>query len=187
MGRGRKLLVAAGVAVLLTLAWTSAFAQDTSEKEKPEPSATETAPPAANPAKTADIRKLLELTGAKKNAVEFAQQLGAYLKDMLQKRLPAGVNSQQIGETVVAKLTAHLGSDEMIVRLIPIYDKAFSGEEIKSIIQFYESPAGKRLLEATPQVMEDANIVSEAWIKELIPEIMEQMQEQFPELKEGSK
>jgi hypothetical protein len=177
-----------GCLFLLTLAWASAFAQETPSKKKSEPSAAkESRASTLNPAKEADIRRLLELTGAQKNALEFGQQLGEYLKSMLQKSLPEGEHSPQIGDTLVSKLMARLSSDEMIVRLIPIYDKAFSEEELKGIIRFYESAAGQRLLEATPQVMEEANNVSGKWVRELIPQIMEQMGEQFPELKQNEK
>jgi len=181
-------LTVGGWLFLLTLALSSGFAQETPSEEKSKPSAAKEARASTlNPAKEADIRRLLELTGAKKNAMEFGQQLGEYLKAMLQKSLPEGEHSPQIGDTLISNLMARLSSDEMIVRLIPIYDKAFSGEELKGIIRFYESAAGQRLLEATPQVMEEANNVSEKWVQELIPQIMEQMAEQFPELKQSEK
>lgn len=195
MGKTRKRMcqrsgrfTAGGCLFLLALAWASAFAQETPAKEKSEPGAAKEARASAiNPAKEGDIRRLLELTGAKKNALEFGQQLGEYLKSMLQKSLPTGEHNQQIGDTLVSKLMARLSSDDMIVRLIPVYDKAFSEEELKGIVRFYESAIGQRLLEATPQVMEEANNVSEKWVQELIPQIMEQMTEQFPELKQSEK
>ena len=188
MGRRRGRFTVGGCLFLLTLAWASGFAQETPGKGKSEPDAAKEARASTlNPAKEGDIRRLLELTGAKKNALEFGQQLGEYLKSMMQKSLPAGEHSAQIGDTLVGKLMARLNSDEMIARLIPVYDKAFSGEELKAIVRFYESAAGQRLLEATPQVMEEANGVSEKWVQELIPQIMEQMTEQFPELKQSEK
>jgi hypothetical protein len=189
MSRRCRRFTVCGWFLVLILAAASGFAQETPAQEKSEPGSAKDAPkvasaPAISPAKDALIRRLLELTGAKKNALEFGQQLGDYLNTMLQRGLPAGEHKQQIGETLVSKLMARLSSDEMIVRLVPIYDKAFTEQDLKSIVGFYETAAGKRLLEATPMVMEEANDVSEKWIRELIPQIMQQMTEQFPELKE---
>jgi hypothetical protein len=184
--------VSAGGLLLLAFAFTSAFAQEnpsgnTHEKSQ-SPAAKPLAASAANPAKEADIRRLLELTGAKKNAQDFGQQIGEYLNSMLQKSLPqGGEHNKQIGDTLVNTLTARLGSDEMIARLVPVYDKTFSADEVKGIVRFYESAVGQRLLAATPDLMEEANNVSEAWVQELIPQIMRQMSDQFPELQQPDK
>ncbi len=185
---GGQLAILGGLAILLIFAGDAAYGQETAGKEKSEAGAAqETAPSTTNPAKETEIRRLLELTGAKKNAAEFGQQLGEYLKNMIEKSLPNGEHKQQIGDSLVNTLTAHLNSDELIVRLIPIYDREFTADELQGIIQFYESAAGRRLLEATPKVMEEANNVSQQWIRELIPQIMGQMVNQFPELQQGGK
>lgn len=182
------LVIVCGLAVLLTLPLGSANAQESSGKQKPEPGAVkEAGPPPINPAKEASIRKLLELTGAKQHAIDFGNEVGEHLKDMLEKEYPRGGRIQQIGDTLVSKLAARLNSDDFIARLIPIYDKAFSEEDLKGINQFYESPVGRKLLEAMPTVMEEVGNVSEQWVNELIPQIMGQVEDQFPELKQDRK
>jgi hypothetical protein len=170
------------VAALLFMVCGSAYAQKVGAKETAEPT-TETKT-TVSPEKETKIRKLLDLTGAKQNAVDFGQQLGDYLKSMLQKSLPAGEHNEEIGTTLVTKLTERLNSDELIVRLIPVYDKAFTQDDLTGIISFYETSYGRKLLDATPTVMEEANNISEQWIKEMIPQILGQMVEKYPELKQ---
>ena len=46
--------------------------------------------------------------------------------------------------------------DEIIKQLIPIYDKYYTQEELKAMIDFYRSAPGKKLVEATPQIMKEA-------------------------------
>ncbi len=150
-----------------------------------QPAAT-SRPAAVAPSKEAEIRKLLDATGAKKNAVEFGQQLSQYLRGMMEKSLPpGGPHNQQIEDTLINKLMDHMNSDEFIVRLIPIYDQAFTEDDLKGINRFYETAAGKKLLAQTPAVMEAANDASQEWIQQLIPDIIGQMAEQFPELKDS--
>ena len=47
--------------------------------------------------------------------------------------------------------------------LIPIYDKHFSHNDIKELIQFYESPIGKKYLEATPSITQESYRAGEEW------------------------
>lgn len=178
----RGWLAVAAVAILLTMVCGSAYAQESGAKQKAD-SVPQTKA-AVSGEKETSIRKLLDLTGAKQNAVDFGQQLGDYLKTMLQKSLPAGEHNEEIGNTLVGKLTERLSSDEFLARLVPIYDKAFSQDDLTGIITFYESSAGRKLLAATPKITEEANNISEQWIKEMIPQIMGQMMEQYPELQQ---
>ena len=46
--------------------------------------------------------------------------------------------------------------EEIIERLIPLYDKYYSYAELQGIIAFYESPAGQKALEATPEIMKES-------------------------------
>ena len=58
--------------------------------------------------------------------------------------------------------------DEVIDRMIPVYDKYFTDDELIAMIQFYESPAGSRLLETMPMIMKEALRVSTEYLKEKI-------------------
>ena len=180
--------IGCAVAFMLTLALGSANAQQSSGKERPEPGATGKAGTLPiNPAKEASIRKLLEVTGAKQHAIDFGNEVGERLKDMLEKGFPRGGRVQEIGDTLVRKIAARLDSDDFIARLVPIYDQAFSEDDLKAINQFYESPAGRKWLDATPTVVEESSAVSEQWVNQLIPQIMAEIEDQFPELKQVPK
>jgi len=41
----------------------------------------------------------------------------------------------------------------VIEAIIPVYNNYYTEEEIKKLIQFYESPVGKKLLEVTPKII----------------------------------
>jgi hypothetical protein len=49
---------------------------------------------------------------------------------------------------------------EIIERLVPLYDKYYGEEDLREIIRFYESPAGRKILEVTPQIMKESVEVS---------------------------
>ena len=56
--------------------------------------------------------------------------------------------------------------EEIIERLVPLYDKYYTEKELWSIVEFYESPAGKKALEVTPEIMKESIGVSLEYFKE---------------------
>jgi hypothetical protein len=56
--------------------------------------------------------------------------------------------------------------DEIIERLIPLYDKYYTEKELWDIVEFYDSPAGKKALEVTPKIMKESIGVSLEYFKE---------------------
>ena len=56
--------------------------------------------------------------------------------------------------------------DEIVERLVPLYDKYYTEKELWDIVQFYESPAGQKALEVTPKIMKETIGVSLEYFKE---------------------
>ncbi len=73
-----------------------------------------------------------------------------------------------------------LSWNEMRPLYIDVYKQTFSSEDVKAMAKFYESPAGKNLLDKTPALMQ--NLMG-AIQKKIIP-MMEELQ---TELKESTK
>jgi hypothetical protein len=71
------------------------------------------------------------------------------------------------------KIRARVRIDEIIERLLPIYDRNFSSEDLKSFIAFYGSDEGRKLIGTIPELM-----------KESVQESVKYMEEKFPEVKQ---
>ena len=54
-------------------------------------------------------------------------------------------------------------------RVVPLYDKHYSHAEIQSLIQFYETPLGKKVTDLRPRIAQEGMLVAEEWIKFLEP------------------
>ena len=72
------------------------------------------------------------------------------------------------------KIRDRVKIDEIIERLVPIYDRNFTSEDLKAFIAFYASDEGKKLISTIPELM-----------KESVQESIKYMQEKFPEAKAG--
>ena len=60
--------------------------------------------------------------------------------------------------------------DEVLLRLVPIYDKYYTDDDLGELINFYRSPVGQKVIAATPAIMQEAMTVSANYFKERIPE-----------------
>ncbi|MCX6219801.1 MAG: DUF2059 domain-containing protein [Bacteroidia bacterium] len=58
-----------------------------------------------------------------------------------------------------------------VLLLIPVYKKHFTQEEVKAIVAFYETPAGKKLAEKTPMVTMESMQLSQTWAMSLMGKI----------------
>ena len=72
------------------------------------------------------------------------------------------------------KIRQRVKVDEIIERLLPIYDRNFTSEDLKAFIAFYGSAEGQKLISTIPELM-----------KESVQESVKYMEEKFPEVKQG--
>lgn len=60
--------------------------------------------------------------------------------------------------------------DEVLLRLVPIYDKYYTEEELRQFIEFYGTVAAQKMITVTPEIMQQAMTVSAQYFKERIPQ-----------------
>lgn len=112
-----------------------------------------------------DIRKMMELsqatkmfdqmkTGIKANIGKLVQEQNLF-KDIEMTGEAKALYEDYLSKTMDMSMGL-VNMEDIINDMVPWYDKYLANEDIKSIIAFYESPAGKRFLEAAPKIMTDA-------------------------------
>jgi len=146
----------------------SSFAQAQTQSAQP-PKAAQTAvnqaapesgpaaPPGASsidPAKEADIRQLLEAAGTKALMSEVMNNMVKSLRPTLVNSLPAGDYRAKLIDLFLDKFMARANSEfpKLVESAIPIYDKYLSDEDIKGLIQFYQTPLGQKTLSVLPMI-----------------------------------
>jgi hypothetical protein len=91
-----------------------------------------------SPEKTELILTLIEVNGVRKSIQENMEKTI--------RQAPAGYQTQ---------LEQLFDVNEIIQYLVPIYDKYYSMEELKNIIDFFRSPAGQKVIEVTPKIVQE--------------------------------
>ena len=67
----------------------------------------------------------------------------------------------------------NLNIEYIINALVPVYDRHFTHDEIVSLIAFYESPTGRRLVEVTPAINLESMAIGQRWGEQLGQDIVD--------------
>jgi len=144
-------------ASLLLLGSTVLRAQSTAAPQGPPPrtepsTAGSSEPKKIDPAKEADIRKLLEVTNTTANMEQLIGIMEKNIKPMMAKALPEGDYREKLVDLFFERFRAKLDLQKLLDLAVPLYDKYLSDEEIKGLIQFYQTPVGQKALKVLPQL-----------------------------------
>jgi hypothetical protein len=135
-----------------------------------------------DPAKEADIRRLLEVTGAKTLVEQSMAEMSKSLKPTLANSLPPGDYREKLIDLFFAKFLAKATPQTLLDMAVPSYDKAFSHEEIRGLLQFYQTPLGKKSVSVMPQLILELQTTGRKWGEELGRQSMMEVIAEHPEL-----
>ncbi len=102
------------------------------------------------------VRQLMEVVGVGK----MLSQMNSQAVTVMQQSLPCVPSSYWQGY-----MDAN-GTQQFIGRLVPIYQRHFTAEEIDGMLKFYRSPLGQKVITEMPTTMGEANQAGLQWSKE---------------------
>lgn len=121
-----------------------------------------------------DITKLMEITGSAKLAEQMANFIAPVIFDGLRKshpEIPEGA-VDITKEVVLSNFKAGLHAPKgLISRMVPIYARNFTHEEINGLLAFYDTDLGRKSIEVMPKLMQEAMTVGKEWADETVPAI----------------
>ena len=94
--------------------------------------------------------------------------------DMFKRQYP------QVNDSIWNELEADFlrnSLDELTAMLAPIYVKYLSTEDLEAIIEFYNSPAGKKFAANSPFILQESMKVGEAWGRKIGEDFAKRMEE----------
>jgi hypothetical protein len=139
----------------------------------------------AEQSKQADIRRLLQITGAGSIATQSMDQMEKTIRPMVTVALPPGDYREKLVDLFFEKFRSKRQPDELSNLVIPIYDKYYSDEDIRGLIQLYQTPLGKKMLSTLPQVMAESQAAGTKWGEQIGRESMTEVMAEHPELQKA--
>jgi hypothetical protein len=112
-------------------------------------------PDGASEEKRRDIIRLIELTKAADTGELIIRQLRSELSQSLASE------PEELRERIIKIHLEEFGAEfsraKMTEALVPLYDMHMSAEDVKALIKFYESPLGRRTVDAAQAIMLESN------------------------------
>jgi hypothetical protein len=107
---------------------------------------------AIDPVKEADIRSLLELVGAHDQVQDSMSRAAEQYREKLLETVPNNQQGQTFVNAVITRYQKKFDVDAVTEQLISVYDKHYTDEEIKGLLQFYGSPLGQKVAAESPKI-----------------------------------
>ncbi len=68
------------------------------------------------------------------------------------------------------------GATAVVQRMVPVFQRHFSGEEIDGLLKFYRSPLGQKVLTEMPAAMAEATQVGQQWGQERTRTMLQELE-----------
>src|SRR5256885_8737395 len=126
------------------------------QHEAAKPSVTK----AIDPQKDSDIRSLLELIGALDMIQEAANNSTEQYRQKLISLAPNDDKAQDSVNSYLAAFQKQYDTDAIADQLVAIYDKHYTEEEIKGMLQFFGSPLGQKVAAEMPKISKEVQLAT---------------------------
>jgi len=181
------------VALPRLIAWSSkSIARlTTSRLRNAAPVPGNSAPPQANspvdPVKEADIRSLMELVGARDLVQDGANTAIEQSREKLLATVPNSDKGQAFVNAFAASYQKKFDVDEVTDQLATVYDKHFTDDEIKGLLQFYGSPLGQKVAAEMPKISREIQAATRTATAKAAKDALAEMKQQNPEIGQSAR
>lgn len=135
---------------------------------------------AIDPAKETDIHSLLELVGTR-DAVQDAASRGAeQFRENLSASVPDNDRGQQFVNAFVGEYQKKFDPEEVTSQFVAVYDKHFTDDEIKGLLQFYGSPLGQKYAAEMPKITSEIQAANRSVNMRMAKEILQDLRKEYP-------
>lgn len=128
----------------------------------------------AEPATRATIEKFLQVTEAANMMDQAYQNMDQMTAQMLASSGLDVAKDPQIQKDMQemnALVRAEMSWDKLEEPLIALYGNVFSEAELQDIIEFYQSPAGQKMLKRQPELIQGTMVMMQQQMQNLMPKI----------------
>lgn len=135
-----------------------------------------------DPAKEADIRSLMELVGARDLVQDGVNNAVEQAREKLLTTVPNNEKGQAFVNAFADSYQKKLDVDQINEQLVGIYDKHYTDEEIKGLLQFYGSPLGQKVATEMPKISREIQTAVRTASGKAARESLAEVKQQNPEI-----
>lgn len=140
-----------------------------------------------DPLKDADIRSLMELVGARDQIQDAVTNSSEQYREKLLATVPNNEKGQAFVTSFIESYQKKFDVNQMTEQLVTIYDKHFTDDEIKTMLQFYGSPVGQKVAAETPKIGREIQALSRATGAKAAKDALQALKAQNPEIGQSAR
>ena len=136
--------------------------------------------PQIDAAKDADIRALIELVGARDQIQDSITTSAEQYREKLLATVPNNDKGQAFINSVISEYEKNYDLDDVIRQLVAIYDKHYTDDEIKGLLQFYGTPFGQKVAAEQPKIAREVQEAMRSASIKTVREALEHAKQENP-------
>lgn len=140
-----------------------------------------------DPAKEADIRSLLELVGARDMIQDAANNSIEQFKERISATMPNSERAQKVADTFATDFQKNYDPAALMEQLVTIYDKHYTDQEIKGLLQFYGSPLGQKAAAEMPKINREIQSATRSISNQAAREAWQELKAENPGAAQGTR
>jgi uncharacterized protein len=99
----------------------------------------------------------------KEKVIEFLRFTQFY--EMVEETIGTLIeNSDELDDVMKTKLEDAMDLSELESAIVPLYEKMFTESELDTILEFFETPAGKKMLLVNDTISGEVNQIFHEWL-----------------------
>jgi hypothetical protein len=138
-----------------------------------------------DPVKEANIRSLLELVGAKDAIADAAGFATEQYRQKVVETSGGNDRAQGLVNDYLAGFQRKFDANAVNEELVGIYDKHFSDEEIKGLLEFYGSPLGQKVASELPKINREVHFAAHSASTQAARQAWQDLRAEYPSAGEG--
>ena len=135
-----------------------------------------------DPAKEADIVSLMELVGARDLVQDGATTAIEQSREKLLATVPNNDKGLAFVNAFAASYQKKFDVDQVTEQLVGIYDKHYTEDEIKGLLQFYGSPLGQKVAAEMPKIGRETQAAVRTASGKAAKDALAEVKQQNPEI-----
>jgi hypothetical protein len=124
----------------------------------------------------------MDLVGTKLLVVQVMDGMEKSIKPLMASSLPPGEYREKLIDLFFAKFHSKAVPQQLLDMAVPAYDRYYTHEEIKGLIQFYETPLGQKMISVLPKLTGELQDAGRKWGEGLGRDSMLEVLSEHPEL-----
>ncbi|HMD06385.1 MAG TPA: DUF2059 domain-containing protein [Candidatus Acidoferrum sp.] len=140
-----------------------------------------------DPVKDSDIRSLMELIGAHDLVQDAVNNSSEQYREKLLATVPNNDKGQTFVTSFIESYQKKFDVDQLTEQLIVIYDKHYTDDEIKTLLQFYGSPVGQKVAAEMPKITREIQAASRTTGAKAAKEALQALKAQNPEIGQSAR